>query len=245
MAVSATTLSAGNVTALTSAQNDRVSAALRRPAERLAQEAESTRVRLSAFGQAQSATASVQAAARSLQDARQVDSAAKAKQAAEAFVNAYNSERAALARISTSATGGEAAASEGARARIASSQIERVVADNAAAFRDAGIRVQQDGSLSVDAKALESAYATNPAAVTQALGNVGRAAEATATRQLSATGSVRAAVDTLNSRLQQIESRQNDFRTRVDESQRAVEASARRYGFGAVGAGAYLGIFGL
>ena len=65
------------------------------------------------------------------------------------------------------------------------------------------------------------------------------------TRQLSATGSVRAAVDTLNSRRQQIESRQNDFRTRVDESQRAVEASARRYGFGAVGAGAYLGIFGL
>ncbi len=242
MAVSATGFSAGSVTALSGVQSDRISAALRRPAERLAQEAESTRVKLSAFGQAQSATAAVQTASRTLQDARQVSTAADAKAAAEAFVQAYNGERAAL---SNAAGNGAAAVPEGARASIAASQLERVVADNATAFRDAGIRIQQDGSLTVDAKALESAYATNPSAVTQALGAVGRAAEATATRQLGSNGSIGAAVNNLNTRLQQIETRQEDVRTRSDESQRAVEASARRYGFGAVGAGAYLGIFGL
>jgi flagellar capping protein FliD len=242
MAVSATGFSAGSVTALSGVQSDRISAALRRPAERLAQEAESTRVKLSAFGQAQSATAAVQTASRTLQDARQVSTAADAKAAAEAFVQAYNGERAAL---SNAAGNGAAAVPEGARASIAASQLERVVADNATAFRDAGIRIQQDGSLTVDAKALESAYATNPSAVTQALGAVGRAAEATATRQLGSNGSIGAAVNNLNTRLQQIETRQEDVRTRSDESQRAVEAAARRYGFGAVGAGAYLGIFGL
>ncbi len=242
MAVSATGFSAGSVTALSGVQSDRISAALRRPAERLAQEAESTRVKLSAFGQAQSATAAVQTASRTLQDARQVSTAADAKKAAEAFVQAYNGERAAL---SNAAGNGAAAVPEGARASIAASQLERVVADNATAFRDAGIRIQQDGSLTVDAKALESAYATNPGAVTQALGAVGRAAEATATRQLGSNGSIGAAVNNLNTRLQQIETRQEDVRTRSDESQRAVEAAARRYGFGAVGAGAYLGIFGL
>ena len=242
MAVSATGFSAGSVTALSGVQSDRISAALRRPAERLAQEAESTRVKLSAFGQAQSATAAVQTASRTLQDARQVSTAADAKAAAEAFVQAYNGERAAL---SNAAGNGAAAVPEGARASIAASQLERVVADNATAFRDAGIRVQQDGSLTVDAKALEAAYATNPSAVTQALGAVGRAAEATATRQLGSNGSIGAAVNNLNTRLQQLETRQENVRVRADESQRAVEASARRYGFGAVGAGAYLGIFGL
>ncbi|HNJ75838.1 MAG TPA: flagellar filament capping protein FliD [Azospira sp.] len=245
MAVSATGFSAGSVSALSGAQGDRVSAALRRPAERLAQEAESTRVRLSAFGQAQSATAAVQTASRTLQDARQISSAADARKAAETFAQAFNAERAALASASGNGSAGAAAVPEGARASIGASQLERVVADNATAFRDAGIRVQQDGSLTVDAKALEAAYATNPSAVTQALGAVGRAAEATATRQLGSNGSIGAAVNNLNTRLQQLETRQENVRVRADESQRAVEASARRYGFGAVGAGAYLGIFGL
>ena len=217
MAVSATGFSAGSVTALSGVQSDRVSAALRRPAERLAQEAESTRVKLSAFGQAQSATAALQTASRTLQDARQVSTVADARKAAETFVQAFNGERAALASASGNGTAGAATAPEGVRAGIATSQLERVVADNATAFREAGISIQRDGSLTVDAKALESAYATNPSAVTQALGAVGRAAEATATRQLGSNGSIGAAVNNLNARLQQIETRQEDVRSRSDE----------------------------
>lgn len=242
IAASGFSASTSSVAALYASQNDRVSAALRQPVERLARETEGTRVRLSAFGQVQSATAAVQSSARNLQDAAKVGSAGDARKAAEAFVQAYNSERAALANA---AGGSNAQPTDSARARIASSQLERLVADNASAFRDAGIRVQQDGSLTVDAKALESAYATNPSAVVKSLGDVGRAAEATATRQLSNTGSVGAVVNNLNNRLQQLETRDTEVRARIEETQRAVESSARRYGFGAVGAGAYLGIFGL
>lgn len=245
MAVVSSGFSAGSVAALYPGQSDKVALALRRPAERLAQEAEGTRVRLSAFGQVQSAAAAVQSAARSLQDARQVSSVAEVKKVAENFTQAFNVERAALSQAAGDGGNKPVAPVEGARARIADSQLERLVADNASAFRDAGIRVQQDGSLTVDAKALESAYANNPSAVVQALGHVGRAAEATTTRQLGNTGSVGAAVSNLSARLQQLESRESEARTRASEGQRAIEASARRYGFGAVGAGAYLGVFGL
>ena len=245
MAVVSTGFSAGNVAALYARQSDRVAVALRRPVERLAQEVEGTRVRLSAFGQVQSAAASVQSAARNLQDVRPVSSLTDVKKVAENFTQAFNAERAALVQASSGAESRAAQPAESARARIAESQLERLVADNASAFRDAGIRVQQDGSLTVDAKALESAYANNPSAVVQALGNVGRAAEATTSRQLGNTGSVGAAVNSLTARLQQLETRETEGRVRAGDSQRAVEASARRYGFGAVGAGAYLGVFGL
>lgn len=244
---SASGLSAGNLAALYAKQSDRVSSALRRPVESLSREVESARVRLSAFGQVQSAASKVQTAARNLQDEKQLSSVADAKNAAETFVKAYNNERATLAKVTESGGNGKTAGSlaTDGRAQVASSQLERTAAENSSAFREAGIRVQQDGSLSVDAKALEAAFNTNPSAVTQALGNVGRAAEATTTRQLSSTGSVAASLSNLNNRVQQLETRQADVQTRSEQSQRAVESVTRRYGFGAVGAGAYLGIFGL
>lgn len=247
MAVSISSTSAGNIAALYASQGDRVSSALRRPAEAVSRETEGTRVRLSAFGQIQSAAAGVQAAARNLQDAKQVGTVADAKQAAETFVKAFNNERATLARVTDAGGSGKAAGAlaDDGRARVATSQLERTLSENAGAFRDAGIRVQKDGSLSVDAGALEAAYSANPAAVTQALGSVGRAAETTATRQLSSTGSVGAAVNNLSNRVQQLETRQADYQSRADASQRMVDAAAQRYGFGASGASAYQGIFKL
>ncbi|MCK6406724.1 MAG: flagellar filament capping protein FliD [Rhodocyclaceae bacterium] len=246
MAVTANTFQTGSVSGLYSTlgaiQRDRFSRALERPTERLAQETESVRVRLSAFGQARSATATVQASARELQNGSAITSAASAKEAAGAFVESVNSARTTLKQLAESA---ESGAADSARARIAGGQLERLVADNASALREVGIRVQEDGALVVDAKALEAAYAANPTAVKQTFGDVGRAAEATATRQLSASGSVGAVVDNLSDRLQQLETRETDFRERAESAQKAVEASSRRYGFGAVGAGAYLGIFGL
>lgn len=247
MAISISGFSASNVAALYAGQGDRVSTALRRPAELLSRETESAKVRLSAFGQVQAATAEVQAAAKNLQDAKQVGTVADARKAAETFVKAFNNERSTLARATEAGGNGKAAGAlaEDGRARVVASQTERALSDNTTAFRDAGIRVQQDGSLTVDAKALEAAFNTNPSAVAQALSNVGRAAEATATRQLSNSGSVGAAVNNLSSRVQQLETRQADSQERADQSQRAVEAASRRYGFNASGAGAYLGIFGL
>lgn len=240
-------LSASGIASLNISQGESVAAALRRPAEALSRETESARVRLSALGRVQSAVFGVQSAARNLQDTKQVDTVTEAKNAAEAFVAAFNNQRSAQAGARVSGSGGQTigAVAEEGRAQIAASQLQRTVIDNAAAFREAGIQIQQDGSLAVDAKALEAAYNTNPSAVTQALSNVGRAAEATASRQLSISGSVGAAFNNLSNRVQQLETRQADLQNRAGEAQRAVEATSRRYGFAATGAGAYLGIFGL
>jgi len=225
-------------------QDERGASALRRPAEALAREAEGTRVRLSEFGRAKSAAAELQSAGRRLQQAPAA-TADDARRYAENFVAAFNAERSALARV---ATPGDGVTAEAARAQIAGGQLARVVADNATAFRESGIRIADDGTLAVDAKAVEAAFNANPTALSRSLGEVGRATEATTTRQLSQAGSVGAAVEQLSNRLQRIEDRQSELaaaRSRVEESRLSLEASSRRYGFGAVGAGAYLGIFGL
>jgi hypothetical protein len=247
MAISATGFSASSVASLYASQGDRVATALRRPAETLSREVEGARVRLSAFGQVQSAVAGVQSAANKLQDIKPTESVADVRKAAETFVTAFNNQRSALQRVPGSENGRNetAAVAQDGRAQVASSQLQRTVGDNSASLRDAGIRIQQDGSLTIDATALEAAYSANPTKLTQTLGSIGRAAEATATRQLSSTGSVGSAVSNLNSRVQQLETRQADVQTRIDESQRAVESASRRYGVGASGPGAYLGIFGL
>lgn len=253
MAVSVAGLSASSVSSLSASQGGRVSSALRNPVETLSRQTESTRVRLSAAGQIQSAAVAVQSAAQNLQDARQVSTTTDARKSAETFVNAYNSERSALAQATAAGNGVKSsggsnppgALADDGRARVATSQLQRSVSDNANEFRDAGISVQKDGSLSIDAKAFEAAFNTNPSAVTQALGSVGRAAETTVTRQLSSTGSIGASLNSLSNRVQQLENRQAEVQTRTDESRRNVEAVSRRYGFGATGAGSYLGIFGL
>lgn len=242
--------SARGVSALYSSQNERVSSALRQPAEAIAREVESTRVQLSAFSRVQSAAADVQSSARQLQKTGEKTSVTEARKAAQAFVQAYNDQRSALqqaggvaetssTKVSVGATGNDG------RTAVAYSQLRRLTSEQAPALREAGIRVERDGSLSVDAKALESAFNTNPKAVTQALGQVGRAAEATATRQLAENGSVNTAMKTLESRVGQLESRQALIESSSATAQRAIESTARHYGFGAVGAGAYLGIFGL
>lgn len=243
MAVTATSLSR-IAAAPIFGRNERSASLLQRPAEALAREAEGTRVRLSEFGRAKSAAAEVQAASRRLQQTPAA-SADEARRNAESFAAAFNAERSALARV---ASAGEDSAAEAARAQIAGGQLDRVVADNATAFREGGFRIAADGTLAVDAKAVEAAFNANPDALARSLGDVGRAAAATTTRQLSQTGSVGAAVEQLNNRLQRIEDRQGELaaaRGRVEESRLSLEASSRRYGFGAVGAGAYLGIFGL
>jgi flagellar capping protein FliD len=247
MAVSASGLSASSVSSFSATQGERVSVALRKPVEALSRQTESTRVRLSAFGQVQSAAAEVQFAARNLQDARQTSTVTDARKAAETFVKAYNNERSTLAQATNAgnSTNAPGVLVDDGRARIAASQLQRTVTDNAGAFRDAGITVQKNGSLSIDARAFEAAFNTNPSAVTQALGSVGRAAEATAARQLSSTGSLGASVNSLSNRVQELENRQAEVQTRTDQSQRNVEAASRRYGFGASGTGSYLGIFGL
>lgn len=223
------------------------SAALARPSARLQQETDSARVKLSAFGQVQSAAAQVQSSSRALQNSARITNADEAKKVAEQFVSAFNTERAALQGATQSASRGQAAgalAGDG-RAQVAATQLQQLTGANASSLQAAGINVQQDGSLAVDAKAIQTAFQQNPQAAVQALGNVGRAAETMAVRQLGATGAVGSAVLSLGNRVQNLEERQSDMQTRAAQAQQAIDSASRRYGFGVSGTNAYTGIFGL
>lgn len=217
-----------------------------RPAEVAAQNTESAKVQLSGLGKAQAATANVQAAGRDLQDEKRVATADDARKAAESFANAYNEQREQLAKA------GQNGDDYGKTAQ-ATAQMQRFVSENSDSLRAAGIVVAKDGSLSVDAKSLESAYNTNPDAVVRSLGSVGRAAEVTTTRQLDESGSVGSAVKMAEKQVDRMAERQSA----IEFSDQIREQSARwtndvlvgqlqqRYGFNAFGASAYLGIFGL
>lgn len=227
--------------------SNRVNAALRRPAEQLQQEADGARVKLSAFGQIKSAAAGVQSAARALQDSAKISSADEVKKVAEKFVAAFNNERSVLQGATQAGSRGQSAGalSGDGRAQVAATQLQRVADENAPSLKSVGITVQQDGSLAVDSKVLENAFRQDPQTVLQALGSIGRAAETTATRQISATGTVGAAVQNLTNRVQNLDDRQAQAQTRIDQAQQAIDSASRRYGFGVTGANAYSGIFGL
>lgn len=232
--------------------------AVRTPAEAPRRDVESAQVRVSDAARLQSASFELQTAARKLQDTRQVDSVADAKRSAAAFVDAFNTARAVRTRLADGA---------GTGANVEAIGGNGGAADAGAAFRDAGIRIEQDGSLSVDAQALVARFNANPAAVTGALGAIGRAVDAAAPRP-SAAASVPASVpaagsgaypaasltptaggsvisSNLTARAPLPENRQPDPQMRIDDAQRATEAASRHYGFAVSGAGAYLGIFGL
>ncbi|MCP5268703.1 MAG: hypothetical protein H6943_06665 [Zoogloeaceae bacterium] len=269
MAVTASGLSASSIEALYSNQSERNLSTSVRQGESAAQPAanperpatdagvngiaaqQSSEVRISTSGQAQVALDNVQTAARALQTARQEDVVSEVRQLAESFAETFNTERVALTRAAENTFSADAA--ERAQAGAAAAQLQSVVSNAAAPLRDAGVQVSQDGSLSVDAKALEAAFSTNPAAVVQTFGDVGRAAEATGIRAATDSGSAETAGNAIRlnpaasseGRDRQSPSRPAETPNRSGEQQSAVESTARRYGFGAVGAGAYLGIFGL
>ena len=241
--------SAARTSSLQSVNTDPLAAALRRPVEALSQQAESTRVRLSAFGQVKSAVAGVQTAAKGLQDANQTQTAEGAKKAAEAFVKAYNAENGTSANLTRREGYRNSAGTlaDEPRARSASNELQRTVRNSEPDLKQVGITRQKDGTLAIDTKAFDAAYAKDSSAVKAALGTVGSRVEAVATRQLSASGSVGSAISGLSSKVANLEDRQADVQTRLDQSQQIVQEQADRFKAGpfATGVSAYKGIFSI
>lgn len=247
-----TSSSVASRSSLSSSSTDAVSAASRRSAQSLAQEAESTKVRLSAYGQVKSAVADVQTAAKGLQDGKQLQTADSARKAAEAFVKAYNAESKTTAEVTRrkGSDGAVGALADDPLARSASSGLQRAVRNSDAELKQAGIARQKDGTLAVDAKAFDAAYAKDANAVKASLGTVGARVDAVATRQLSSAGTVGRTVDSLNSKVANLENKQasqQDLQSLLDASQRKVEAQASRFSTGpfASGVAAYKGIFSI
>ncbi|MFZ2853924.1 MAG: flagellar filament capping protein FliD [Rhodocyclaceae bacterium] len=235
---------------------DAVSAASRRSAQSLSQETESTKVRLSAYGQVKSAVAEVQTAAKGLQDSKQLQTADSARKAAEAFVKAYNAENKTTTDVTRrkGSDGAAGALADDPLARSASSGLQRTVRNSDAELKQAGITRQKDGTLAVDAKAFDAAYAKDASAVKGALGTIGTRVDSVATRQLSSAGTVGRTVDSLNSKVTNLENKQanqqanqQDLQSLLDASRRQVEEQASRFSTGpfASGVAAYKGIFSI
>lgn len=214
------TLNGASQYGVTSAIREQVAAAAKKPLERLSQQAESTRVQLSAVGQVKSATAQVEAAAKKLQDGKNVGSAADAAKAAQGFADAFNAQL--KAGKETSGAGSARAANEVKRA------VEGPGGADRAALQQAGITFAKDGSAKVDAKALEKAYQANPEQVKQTLGRLGTAAADTSSKQLSSNGTVGGTINRLTEKLGNIEQKQADFQARLEQSQKTVQEEDRR-----------------
>lgn len=228
------------------AVSEQVTAATKKPAERLSQRAESTRVQLSAYGQLKSATAQVELAAKKLQDPSNLGSAADVGKAVKGFADAANSQLKAANQTAQSGASTRAA-SELRRA------VEGFTGQEREALNRAGISFGQDGSVKVDAKKLEVAYQANPDQVKETLNRVGKAAADVSAKQVTDNGAVGGAINRLTEKLGSIQQQQADYQAALVQSQKAVQEQDRRANqaqqaagqtaFGFNGVGAYNQIF--
>lgn len=133
------------------------------------------------------------------------------------------------------------------RVRRTANESRREVSASQDALRQAGITVQRDGSLKLDSQAFDAAFTKDAEAVTRTLNDTGRSAAATASRQLSRSGTVGGAIESLNNQVDKLQSRQNDLQARFASSQQAVEDRVRQQRLSADpftgGAAAYLRVF--
>lgn len=225
----------------TNAISEQVATASRKPVERLSQQAESTKVELSAFGQLKSATSQVETAAKALQDNKNLGSAADVTKAVQGFAEAANSQLKA-AKQTTLPLGSARTASELHRA------VEGFTSKDRQSLNGIGIAFAADGSLKVDTKKLEAAYQANPNQVKETLNRVGKAAADTSDRQLAGNGAVGGAISRLNEKLGNIQQQQTDTQARLEQSRKAVEDQDRRanlaqQAFSFNGVGAYNRVF--
>lgn len=214
--------------------SSRVSEALARPQARLEQQAESTRVQLSAYGQVRSATAQLESAASKLQENKQLSSVDGLTKAVQGFADAVNSRLATVNRVSgnDSANRTSGVLADDGKVRAANNEtrrtLEGVNGSNRDALKQIGITVAQDGGVKVDRQALQNAFAANSDQVRQTLNSIGQQVARQSTQQLSATGSVSAPINRLNEQLGSIEQRQADNQSRIVQSQQAVQQRDRQ-----------------
>jgi flagellar capping protein FliD len=207
--------------------------ALQKAGSRIAAALTQTTTHLSNFGKLKSAVSEVQLASRALHSLSVTASAASVKLAAGNLVTAYNSALKA-ARAAAAVTG--ASVESGAANRASRELLQSVAADAAtlASLKKMGISVMPDGTLVLDAKALEAASQAGPAALQSALASLGQQIDKAATRELSADGAVAAPLDKLNHRASVLKLQQQAM-TALGDNMAAMAKSNAAAGYGAYG----------
>ncbi len=188
--------------------------------QRVPQQINSTGVSLSPYSQLLSGFSGVQAAAKVLSDPTKINNAADLAKAVQSFANAYNT--------TTSAANSAAAIGRNLNASQSANDLNNIVSSgsNTSDLKKIGVNVNSDGTLSVNAAALQSALQTNPDAVKSTLSNIGKQADQIASNELSASSNVSSSANAFNNRyynlVSQLSTQQNLSVTSADTVQQQV-----------------------
>lgn len=193
--------------------------------QRIGQQISSTNVQLSAFGQIKSSFADIQSAGKSLSAPGKSSTTEDITKAVQTFADAYD-KATNVVNTALNGDGKSAGALAGdAHATLASFDLKTVVTNgnNTADLKKIGISVNQNGTLSVDAKALQSAVQSNPGSVQDTLARVGAQAVQATQKELGGTGNVGGAVNTLNTRARNLGARAAAQQKLATDSQNTVQ----------------------
>ena len=152
----------------------------------LGQQVDATSVQLSPFGQIKSSFVDVQSAGRTLATPAKTSTVEDVTKAVQSFSDAINN----ATKIVNSAANSTAALAGNGSSNSASLSLNSIVASggNTADLKNIGVSVNQDGTLSVDTKALQSAMQANPNSVQNTLAKVGAQAVLVSQKELTSTG---------------------------------------------------------
>jgi flagellar hook-associated protein 2 len=160
---------------------------------------DATNVQLSPFGQVKSSFVDVQTAGRTLSTPAKTSTIEDATKSVQSFTNAYNN----ATRIINTASNSTGALAASGQTNSASIGLKNVVTsgNNTADLKNIGVSVNQDGTISVDTKALQSAVQANPGLVQDTLAKVGAQAVLVSQKVLSGTSNIGDTVNTLSARV--------------------------------------------
>ena len=198
--------------------------------QRLSQTIESTQVQLSSYGQVRSSFAATQNTAQALTAtaANSKAGVADVRKAVQGFVDAFNqsAKTASAAVKQNGALGGQTQAVL-ANADLAGSL---TAGGGVTDLRQLGVTRSQDGTLTLDAAALEKAYQSNPTQVRSALTELGQQVDNRLGSELAAGGNIGSSVATLTKRAQSLATQQANQEARISSSQQTVQQSSQQFG---------------
>jgi hypothetical protein len=216
-----TTASATQTATQASNGTNAVAQAMKKADARLQSQVDTTGTQLSSLGKLKSAVADMQASAHALGGLTAASPAADVKAAASSFIAAFNtslgSAKAAASAMGTRQVGGELARSVSANSA------------NLDALKKIGFKQLADGSLSLDAGKLDAALKADPAGVQAALGKLGQAADAVATKELATGGHVAAPLASLTQRAGALKTQQNALLAMVKQFDTSTATQGSSY----------------
>lgn len=191
--------------------------------ERIAAQAQAGSTSLSALGQFKSSLVDLSTAGKDLSAVTASSTKESVQGALEKLVARYN---ASVAKGSASAAAGSSTDVGATRAvrELRSAIMSVSTSATSPSLAKMGIVQRQDGTLAVDAKALEKSLAADAAGVTSALAGIGKAVENSSNSALSTGSRLSSSIDSLGGRVKALQQQQN-----------AVVATAEKLGDSLIG----------